>query len=546
MKTPTHTPRPRPTLLLLALLVMPDSAGAAIGHASTFRTGSAPAAARTAQLAAPAPDAEAPASHPATGGARPTDSTPASHPARNDARPTGTAPDSLAARVDELMAEYNRSDAPGAVIGVVRRGELVFAKAYGMASLEQGTRLTTESILDVGSVSKQLTAFAIVLLAQRGELGLDDDVRAYLPEIPDFGSPITVRHLVHHTSGLREIYNASSLAGYQSGDGIGQDDAIRLTTRMRELNFEPGTEYLYCNTGYMLLADIVARVSGQSFPDFMAANVFGPLGMDRTTIMARRGQVIPGAAESYAPMDGGGFERVFDNSGIQGAGGVYTTVGDLAKWVTNYRTGEVGGTAAIEQMKQHGVLASGDTLPYSFGINVGEYRGLEMIAHSGSSAGYRASVMYFPEIDAGVIRQSNRSDFDASIPRKVAELFFGDRMEPAPVADGDDDDDEDGEGANGDDEPGWSPTSQELRAFAGRYFSPELETVYTLAVEGDSLVARHRRHADFELTARESDVFEGVGFFGTARFARDAAGRVTGMRVSNGRVRNLLFERVER
>lgn len=465
-------------------------------------------------------------------------------PAPDGTASAGTTPDSLAARVDELMAEYNRSDAPGAVIGVVRRGELVFAKAYGMASLEHGTRLTTGSILDVGSVSKQLTAFAIVLLAQRGELGLDDDVRTHLHEIPDFGSPITIRHLVHHTSGLREIYNASALAGYQSGDGLAQEDAIRLTTRMRELNFEPGTEYLYSNTGYMLLADVVARVSGVSFADFMAENVFGPLGMDHTTIMARRGQVIPGAAESYGPMDGGGFERVFDNSGIQGAGGVYTTVGDLAKWVTNYRTGEVGGTAAIEQMKQHGVLASGDTLPYSFGINVGEYRGLEMIAHTGSSAGYRASVMYFPEIDAGVIRQSNRSDFDASIPRKVAELFFGDRMEPAPVADGDDD--ENGEGANGDDEPGWSPTSQELRAFAGRYFSPELETVYTLAVEGDSLVARHRRHDDFELTAREPDVFEGAGFFGTARFARDAAGRVTGMRVSNGRVRDLLFERVER
>lgn len=445
------------------------------------------------------------------------------------------------ARVDELMAEYNRSDAPGAVIGVVEGGELVFARAYGMASLEHGVRLTAESILDVGSVSKQLTAFAIVLLAQRGEIELDDDIRTWLPEIPDFGSTITIRHLVHHMSGLREIYNASSLAGYQSGDGIAQEDAIRLTRRMRELNFDPGTEYLYCNTGYMLLADIVARVSGSSFPDFMAENVFGPLGMDRTTIMARRGQVIPGAAESYGPMDGGGFERVFDNSGIQGAGGVYTTVADLARWVTNFHTGQVGGAAAIEQMKRKGVLASGDTLPYAFGINVQEYRGLQMVAHSGSSAGYRASIMYFPEIDAGVIRQSNRSDFDASIPRRIADLFFGDRMEPAPRADAD----EDGEGTDEEDEPDWAPTLATLRGLAGRYYSSELETVYTLVVEDDSLVAKHRRHADFELTPREPDVYEGAGFFGTARFERDASGRVTGMRVSNGRVRNLLFEKVE-
>jgi CubicO group peptidase (beta-lactamase class C family) len=309
---------------------------------------------------------------------------------------------------------------------------------------------------------------------------------------------------------------------------------------MRELNFEPGTEYLYCNTGYMLLADIVARVSGTSFADFMEENVFGPLGMESTTIMERRGQVISGAAESYGPLGGGGFQRIFDNSGIQGAGGVYTTVGDLAKWVSNYGTGEVGGRSAIEQMKQHGVLASGDTLPYAFGINVRTRRGLETIAHTGSSAGYRASIVYFPEIDAGVIRQANRADFDASIPGKVAELFFGDRMEPM-ASDGDDGDDEDGG-----DEPARTLSAAELRAFEGRYFSPEIEAMYTLAVEDGKLIAQHRRHDDFELRpAEEEDVFRGAGFFGTARFERDASGRVTGMRVSNGRVRNLLFERWE-
>ncbi|NIQ52401.1 MAG: serine hydrolase, partial [Gammaproteobacteria bacterium] len=192
-------------------------------------------------------------------------------------------------------------------------------------------------------------------------------------------------------------------------------------------------------------------------------------------------------------------QRIFDNSGIQGAGGVYTTVGDLARWITNYRTAEVGGAAAIAQMKQHGVLADGDTLPYAFGINVTESRGLETIAHTGSSAGYRASVVYYPEIDAGVIRQSNRSDFEAGIPGRVAEIFFGDRM--APVAD--DDEADGGAGADGEEgEQGrtvWMPTTAELGDLAGRYYSPELETVYTLVVEDGVLVARHRRHADFTL-----------------------------------------------
>lgn len=467
-------------------------------------------------------------------------------PVRAQAHEHGADMASLESRVDDLMAEYNRSDAPGAVIGVVHGGGLAFAKAYGMASLEHGTRLTPESVLDVGSVSKQMTTFAVVLLAQRGELDIDADIRTYLPEVPDFGSTITVRHLVHHMSGLREIYNSASLAGYQGGDGIAQEDALRLITNMQDLNFEPGTEYLYNNTGYMLLADIVSRVSGMPFADFMEANVFRPLGMTSTTIMARRGQVIPAAAESYAPREEGGFQRVFDNSGIQGAGGVYSTVGDLARWVTNYRTGEVGGMGVIEQMKQHGVLASGDTLPYAFGINVSEYRGLEAISHTGSSAGYRASVIYFPDIDGGVIRQSNRSDFDSSIPGKVADLFFGDEMEAVPDRnDMPDDVDESDDESTVADQSGWTPSPAQLRQFEGRYFSPELETLYTLVVEDGALIAKHRRHPDFELEPTEPDTFEADNFFGTARFERNRGAAVTGMRVSNGRVRNLLFERWE-
>ena len=471
--------------------------------------------------------------------------------------------------VDELMAPYARSDAPGGVIGVVRDGELVFARGYGMASLEQGTRLTPESILDVGSVSKQMTAFAVVLLAERGQLGLDDDVRRWIPEMPDFGHTITVRHLVHHLSGLREIYDASALAGYQGGDGISQPDALRLTQRMQELNFEPGTDYLYCNTGYMLLADIVSRVSGVPFPEFMEREVFGPLGMRHTTVMAERGQVIPGAAESYRPLDigdgeedgdgdgdggraGGGpearFARVFDNSGIQGAGGVYTTVGDLARWMANLGSGAaLGGPAVVEQMKQRGVLADGDTLPYAFGINVTEYRGLERIAHTGSSAGYRSSIVYFPELDAGVIRQSNRSDFDASIPMQVAELFFGDAMEPVAEGEGGEDADEAGDAADesegADEADGWSPSAAELEAYAGRWFSPELETVYTLVVRDGALVATHRRHDDAELEPREPDVFRG-GVLGTVRFERDDAGAVVTLLATTGRVRNLRFERM--
>jgi CubicO group peptidase (beta-lactamase class C family) len=343
-------------------------------------------------------------------------------------------------------------------------------------------------------------------------------------------------------SGLREIYNALMMEGWQAGDGIAQEDALQLTARMNELNFEPGTEYLYCNTAYMLLADIVAKVSGVPFPEFMAESVFGPAGMTHTTIMASFGQSIPGAAESYGPAEGGGFVRIFDNSTIQGAGGIYTTVDDLAAWMSNYADARVGGPEVIQQMQQRGVLASGDTLGYAFGLTIGESRGLRTIGHGGSSAGYRSSFTYSPDVDGGVIVLSNFAGFDGSISGKVAEIFFGEHMEPAPEAAAGQEPTEDPEEAEAAEEV--EVAEEILASLAGRYYSPELETVYTLVVEDGKLMGKHRRHDDFELTATEEWVFRGPNFFSEVRFERNQAGVVTGMRASNGRVRNLLFERL--
>ncbi len=526
-------------------------------------------------------------------------------------------------KVDQLMARYDRDDGPGAIAAVVQEGDVIFAKAYGMANLEHGVPLTRASVLDLGSVSKQFTAFAIAMLAERGELSLDDDIRKHLPEIPDLGHTVRIRHLIHHMSGIREIYSAFSIAGWQGGDGIAQEHALHLMRRQRELNFEPGTEYLYCNTAYMLLADIVSRVTDTPFAEWMQANIFEPVGMKHTTIMATFGQSIPGAAESYARHDGG-YVRVFDNSTLQGAGGIYSTVDDLARWLTNYAEPQVGGAAVVAQMQQRGVLADGDTLNYAFGINIGEHRGLRRLNHGGASAGYRSSVAFYPELNAGVITLSNFASFDGSLPPKIAEAFFGDHMAPeepdeeAPVADGDDavtidpmvlEDyvgefelegmpgvivtvrrdgdrlllDTRGEGGielvpssdssfavTGDPSRGvtfhrepdgsvaratfhqsgdyparrveqWSLAAGELAEYAGRYVSPELETIYTFVVEEGKLMAQHRRHADFELEPTKRDTFRGPQFLSKVAFERGADGMINGFRVSNGRVRNLWF-----
>ena len=432
---------------------------------------------------------------------------------------------------------------PGAIAAVVQDGLVIASAAHGLSNLEHGLDLSSRNILDVGSVSKQFTDFAIVLLAQRGLLDLDDNIRIHLPEVPNFRTPIRIRHLIHHMSGIREIYGSLELTGWQAGDGIEQEDALRLVTRMRELNFEPGAEYLYCNTAYMLLADIVSRASGKPFAVFMEDEIFAPLGMEFTTIMAQKGQVMWGAAQSYA-MEGGHWQHVYDNSGIQGAGGIYTTVGDLARWLYNFRTARVGGPAAILQMQERGVLSNGDTLRYAFGLNVGTYRGLRTLAHTGSSAGYRARLLYFPDQDLGILQQAN-SPLTTAPPlmRMLADAMLGEQMEPFVAEDGDNGPTDRSAREGREERSTWTPSLAELRKLEGEYFSPELETTWMLRVRDGRLEARHARLAALVLEPRAVDRFSAPDPLDEIRVERDSAGSPVALRVTNGRVRNLRFER---
>jgi CubicO group peptidase (beta-lactamase class C family) len=442
-----------------------------------------------------------------------------------NAQPAGPA-----ATVDSLMAPFSRSDTPGGVVTVVRNGEVIFMRGYGMASLEQRTAITEGTIFDIGSVAKQFTGFALALLEGEGALDLDDDIRIHLPEVPDFGTTITIRNLLNHTSGLREIYDAKALAGWQGGDGIEQREALSVTAAMRELNFEPGTEYLYCNTAYMLLADIVSGVSGEPFPEWMEAHVFGPLGMENTEIMDVLGEVIPGAADSYSPLETGGFRRVFDNSSAYGQGGVYTNASDMVKWLANFGSMEVGGLATQERTRTRGVLASGDTLNYALGINVTEFRGQPVLRHGGASAGFRSGMAYFTALDAGVFVQSNRPGLPPAMVNQVAVAFFPEAFSAPPER-----------------EPRPEIPHQEfqpgpLEDYAGRYFSEEIEAAYTVRVTGGELEVVHWRQGPTRLEPIALDQFRAN--WGEITFERNVSGDVTGFRVSTGRVRGLLFGRI--
>lgn len=438
--------------------------------------------------------------------------------------------------VDALMTEYDRADSPGAVVGVIEDGKVVFAKGYGMANLPHSVPITPDTRFNVGSIAKQFTAFALALLESRGQLSIDDPARRYLPELPEFDEVVTLRHLLTHTSGYRETYGMSAFAGYPPDEAVlTREGALRVVERQPELEFAPGSRYQYNSSAYVLLALVIERVTGEPFPQWMRANVFDPLGMDRTVIEEEIEQVIPGAADSYTDGESGGYRTAFSNRAYHGAADVYTTVGDMAHWLDNFDTAKVGGRRVIDRMLERFVLTSGDTLAYALGVNVDEWRGLRRIQHSGSHAGYLAWLSYFPDLDAGVVVMSNYDEMSGSVARRVAEIFFGEHMERTTADSGD-------EGVAGQ-RYTWVPDDAQLREFSGRYFSEEAETFYTLEVRDGTLVAAHRLNGDVRLRPAERDVFTGIESPLRLVFERDQRGVVTGYRASLYRTTGVWFER---
>ena len=456
------------------------------------------------------------------------------------------------------MVPFDQPDGPGAAVTVVQNGEIVFSKAYGRANLTHDVPFSLDTPSNIASVSKQFTAFAILLLTERGQLSLDDDVRTHVPEVPDFGPPVTLRHLLTHTNGYRETLNTLMLAGRRidKGDYIAPDEHLWILRQQPALHHEPGTAWNYNNTGYQLLATVVERVTDQSFSTWMETNVFEPLGMARTTVRSSPMQIVSDRAQGYVPAGKDRFLAVRD-FGLQGPAGIYSTVEDLTRWIKNFETGALGGPDVVRAMMTPHVLASGDTTNYGFGLFVGEHRGLDQVWHGGAAVGHRAALLYYPEIDASVITVSNHGGFDvggpstsntrhtSGIPTGIARLFFQEHMgEPQASA---------GRDPTRDNQPGseatssWTPSEADRAAYVGRYFSEELQTFYAVARDDKQLVVRHRRLGTIPLTPAETDAFRGafpvpIIPFGL-RFVRDNAGNVTGFTVSFDRTHGVRFEK---
>ena len=451
-----------------------------------------------------------------------------------------TPSDSLAAKVDKLFTEWNGPGRPGAAVGVVHGGKLIYAKGFGEADVETGAPIGPETIFHVASISKQFTAYGIVLLAQEGKLLLDDDIRKYLPEVPNFGQKITIRQLIHHTSGLRDQWALLVMAGWQLSDVITKEHVFNLVRRQQDLNFAPGAEHLYCNTGYTLLAEIVARVGKQPFREWMQQRVFAPLGMKNTLFYDDCERIVKNRAYSFHKSDdptADGYKKSILNYSNAGATSLFTTVTDLARWISNFSAHAIGTKTTMAQLLERGLLTNGDTIPYAFALSHGKFKGLSYYGHSGSDAGFRAYMNYFPNEDYGFIVLSNLAQANPTAKAlEVAAIYLAPYLQKntptaPPVANAPGVDDK--------------PVKFIGTDYVGRYYSPELETIYTIRQKNDSLQLVHVHHGEVMLKSTGKDKFVAPWWFiQTIDVVRTPQNAVVGLRISNGRVRNLWLKRL--
>lgn len=530
-------------------------------------------------------------------------------------------------KVNDLFAEWNKPESAGCAVGIVANGKITYQNGYGSANLEHNIPITPQTVFHVASDSKQFTAFSILLLVQEGKLSLDDEIHKYLPELADFGSRITISHLIYHVSGIRDQWQLLRLAGIRGDDVITNNHILKILSSQKELNFIPGENELYSNSGYTLLAEIVARVSGMSFSKFTEERIFKPLKMNDTLFLEDNQRLIKNRADSYSFEKTKGFIKLPLNFANVGATNLKTTVEDLSKWIINLENPKVGNSSLIEQMYQSWNLNNGERINYAFGLFISEYKGLKTVGHGGGDAGFRSYFVHFPDQKTAIITLCNLDSINvgasfntSGLAYKIADIFLANDFKPKtenispnsaamvidskilnsyvggyqlPT----------GELVNFTNEYGslmmWNPSevkkkkllpksqtefvskennelvrfeknsaglifqaviqkdnqsltakrlaprnAQQLAEYEGKYYSGELDTSYEVAVETNKLVAHHWRNEDISLIQEAEDLFSGgKWYFDKLRFFRDKNNKVTGFRVSAGRVKNLVFKR---
>ena len=439
------------------------------------------------------------------------------------------------ARVDQIFAAWNTVESPGCSLGVSRKGAVVYERGYGMANLEQHTLIAPSSVFHVASISKQFTAMSIMLLAARGQLSIDDRVDAYVPEWADKGRPITIRHLLNHTSGLRDVFFLAGLAAPRDYGNDVNAALAPLIAHQRALNFPPGTEYQYNNGGYLLLANIVKRVSGQSLRAFADANIFKPLGMTSTHFHDDPGMAVPNRALGYH-RDGGTVRlaRHDDLGKLVGNTGLFTTTGDLLRWEQNFADPHVGDRAMLTVMQAPTMLSNGAMSAYGFGLQIDHDLGLQTVGHGGGDPGYRAQVMRYPEREFAIAVLCNLDDIDAvALAKRVAALYLGGQDAKATL----------GPAAP---PPRVTLTRDELAARTGLYRDPSKEIFGRIFVQDGKLIASPNAGANngLELIPVDRNHFVLAGTTISAEFLPPAADRPQQIRVTGAGPTVIVTEQV--
>ncbi|MEO8449068.1 MAG: serine hydrolase domain-containing protein [Gemmatimonadota bacterium] len=383
-----------------------------------------------------------------------------------------------AASIDRVFARLNRTDAPGCVVGLDRDGRPLYRKGYGMASLEFAVPLDENSVSESGSVAKQFTAAAVAYLAVQGKLALEDEVRKYIPELRDYGTPVTIRMLLNHTSGVRDMWTLFTVAGQPLGENLfSMDRALAMVYRQRELNFPPNSQFLYSNSGFLLLSEIVKRVSGMPLDRFSQEIFFRPLGMTHTQWRSDWNRIVPGRVTAYVPADSGGFRVDMPYMSVYGAGGLLTTVGDLLIWNENLTHPRVGGQAFVDSMQRQGRLTSGRQIDYALGLFLDKYRDEPEVQHSGATGGYRTFLARYPKRGLSVAVLCNVGNANPiRLGRQVIDVFMGPASGP------------DGRSATA--EPaGTTVGPDELANFPGKYRASATEEVIAISAKNGKLTA---------------------------------------------------------
>ena len=442
-------------------------------------------------------------------------------------------------RIDAVFAQWNRSDSPGCAATVVDDGQVVYRKGFGMASLELDVPITPQTVFYIASTSKQFAAASIALLAEEGRIALDDDVRKYVPELPDYGRPITISHLVHHTSGLRDHLGLFGLAGGNAADAYPEARALRLIASQKATNYPPGTEYLYSNANYFLLSLIVKRASGMNLRQYADSRIFKPLGMRHTLFYDDASEIVHGRTIGHNGSAQEGWTLQRTNFDLVGDGGLLTTVDDLVLWERNFHHNRLGkgGQDLIQQLTTPGSLDDGTPIEYGFGLMMSHYRGLPTVSHGGSFLAYKADMLRFPQQRLGIYVLCNAG---VATPGKasqaIADLYLAQAFtEPAPAP-------------PAPRQAGTAPADSAVKVdastiagMAGRYYSEELDAYYTLTPAAGGLEVQVGDNAPVQWRVTAPDTADGS--WTQVRFTRGANGQVDGFLLDAGRVKHLRFER---